>query len=896
MVFESTQLTYSELNQRANQLAHYLVKHGVQVETPIAVFLDRSIELVVGLIAVLKAGGIYVPLDANYPRERLTLMLQEIRAPLVLSVKSLETYLPVHSAQAILLDSAQREIDWENRSNPRLTLPGDSPAYVLFTSGSTGKPKGVVMGHGALANLISWQVENFGKPIPARTLQFAPLGFDVSIQEMFATLGSGGSLILIQDQLRRDGIGLLNYMQEHSVERVFLPFVALQQLSDAVAYCNSIPHRLREIITAGEQLHLTESLRSFLTRLGKCTLRNQYGPTESHVVTEFTLEPPFERWSDHPPIGQPIANTQVFILDPAMNPVPIGVAGEIFIGGDGLARGYLNQPGLTAEKFIANPFSADANSRLYKTGDLSRYLPDGNIEFLGRIDHQVKIRGYRIELGEIETVLAQHSEVQAAVVVAREDSPGDKRLVGYVVLNYSQSLSAAELRSYLKEKLPEYMVPSAYVFLETFPLTPSGKVDRKALPIPDQNQAVLHASYLAPRTATEETLVNIWAEVLNVVKVGVRDNFFDLGGHSLSAVRLTTRVHKQFNMPTRVADVYQAPTIEQFALFLQAASQPTLSSLVSLNSEGSKCPFFWIHGEASDAYLPRYLGPDQPVYGLRHQSDDGQPAHYKSVEDIAAHYLQEIRSVRPQGPYLLGGYCFGALVALQIAQQLQTQGQKVDLLVFINPAFRQTMNGNESTPTTTPSLRDHVRNQLRTLSSLEPAGKWHYVLGRTNAKFREVVLNTFMPVKKAAQEITWETCIRLGLSLPLSLRSPYILKIYHRAIQSYVPRPYEGRLIIFCDDDYPEPLQLAWSDPNRDQTTIYNVPGSHTSVLEEPNVGYWASKLKSCLDTLQNRPSALQKGKLHKTRPSWQIMTLIGELATPLCELMEVFTVSQILC
>ncbi len=232
------------------------------------------------------------------------------------------------------------------------------------------------------------------------------------------------------------------------------------------------------------------------------------------MVTEFTLEPPFERWSDHPPIGQPIANTQVFILDPAMSPIPIGVAGEIFIGGDGLARGYLNQPGLTVEKFITNPFSADANSRLYKTGDLGRYLPDGNIEFLGRIDHQVKIRGYRIELGEIETVLVQHSEVQAAVVVAREDSPGDKRLVGYVVLNHYQSLSAMELRSYLKEKLPDYMVPSAYVFLETFPLTPSGKVDRRGLPIPDQDQSVLHASYLAPRTATEETLVNIWAEVL----------------------------------------------------------------------------------------------------------------------------------------------------------------------------------------------------------------------------------------------------------------------------------------------------------------------------------------------------------------------------------------------
>ncbi len=305
VVFESMHLSYGELNQRANQLAHYLVKHGVRVGTPVAVFLERSLELVVGLVAVLKAGGIYVPLDANYPRERLALMLQEIEAPLVLSVKSLETQLPVRSAQTILLDSAQRELDREHYSNPRLAVPVDSPAYVLFTSGSTGKPKGVVMGHGALANLISWQVENFGKPVPARTLQFAPLGFDVSIQEMLATFGSGGSLILVQDQLRRDATGLLRYMQEHSIERVFLPLVALQQLADAATSCNSTPQRLREIITAGEQLHLTASLRSFLSRLGNCSLRNQYGPTESHVVTEFTLEPPFERWPDHPPMAGP---------------------------------------------------------------------------------------------------------------------------------------------------------------------------------------------------------------------------------------------------------------------------------------------------------------------------------------------------------------------------------------------------------------------------------------------------------------------------------------------------------------------------------------------------------------------------------------------------------------
>ena len=592
VIFESTRLTYGELNQQANRLAHYLIGQGVQAETPVAVCLERSLDLAIVILAILKAGGVYVPLDAHYPRERLALMLQDLQAPLLVTVQSLETQLTPHGAHAIFIETAQQDIAREDHSNPRLAIVSDSPAYVLFTSGSTGKPKGVVMGHVALANLISWQVENFSEPLPARTLQFAPLGFDVSIQEMFSTWGSGGSLILIRDELRRDGTHLLEFLQEQSVERLFLPYVALQLLADTSVYGNFVPHSLREIITAGEQLQLTESLRSFLRRLGDCCLRNQYGPTESHVVTEFTLKPPFEGWPDLPPIGRPIANTEIYILDSHLHSVPLGVVGEIYIGGVGLAHGYLNRPDLTMEKFIANPFSEESTSRLYTTGDLARYLPDGNIVFLGRSDNQVKIRGYRIELGEIETVLGQHAAVRQAIVLALEDAPGDKRLVGYLILNQPQSLSAAELRNYLKEKLPEYMVPSAYVFLETFPLTPSGKIDRKALPIPEQSQPELQASYMAPRTATEEVLAGIWAAALKVDKVGIRDNFFDLGGHSLLAVRLTNTIQKQFKTPIRVAHVFEAPTVEQFALLLQVPRQSTWSSLVALNSQGSRTAFF----------------------------------------------------------------------------------------------------------------------------------------------------------------------------------------------------------------------------------------------------------------------------------------------------------------
>ena len=570
VVFDEQRLTYRELNSRANQLAHYLQKLGVSPGVPVGICLERSLELAIGLLAVVKAGGVYVPLDPAYPRERIALILEDTQAPFIVSIQSLVAQLSSYRApQLIILETAQQDIAHEDHSNPRLAIAADNPAYVLYTSGSSGKPKGVVMGHGAVANLISWQVENFSAPLPARTLQFAPLGFDVSIQEMFATWCAGGSLVLIEEELRRDIIGLLQYLQEQSVERIFLPFIALQQLADAAAEGNCFPRSLREIITAGEQLQLTESLKSFLNRLGDCCLRNQYGPTESHVVTEYTLQPPFGRWPSLPPIGRPVAGAEIYVLDSDLNPVPIGVAGEIYIGGVGVAKGYLNRPELTAEKFIPNPFRPDSASRLYRTGDLARYLADGNIEFLGRSDNQVKIRGYRIELGEIEAALGQLAAIQQAVVLAREDSPGDKRLVAYVVAAAGSAPSVEALRGFLQQKLPEYMVPSAFMFLDSLPLAPNGKLDRKALPAPDQTRPELDEIFVAPRTPVEETLASIWAGVLKVDKVGIHDNFFHLGGHSLLATQLISRIRDTFKLDLPLRSLFETPTVHGLAQRLQ---------------------------------------------------------------------------------------------------------------------------------------------------------------------------------------------------------------------------------------------------------------------------------------------------------------------------------------
>ena len=387
------------------------------------------------------------------------------------------------------------------------------------------------------------------------------------------------------------------------------------------------------------------------------------------------------------------------------------------------------------------------------------------------------------------------------------------------------------------------------MFLESLPLSPNGKLDRKALPAPDPTRAELKESYTAPRTATEEVLAGIWAELLKVEKVGIRDNFFDLGGHSLLAVRLTNAIQRHFQTPIRVAHVFEAPTVEQFALLLQDPRETSWLSLVALNSQGSRTPFFWVHGEASDAFLPRYLGPDQPLYGLRHQSEDGRPALYRTVEEIAAHYLEEICSVQPQGPYLLGGYCFGALVALEMAQRLQAQQQAIDLLVLLDPPYEETPDGDSATPQT-PSLAllSNCRHDLRVIASLRPGEKWCYVLKKTQERAVQAMRLARDLVQNIAQEVTLKTSLMLGVPIPVALRSSYILEIYDNAISSYTTRRYEGNVVLFSGHSYSQSLRRQWFDLYGAELKIHEMQGDHHTVLEEPNVGIWAKELKTCLD------------------------------------------------
>jgi surfactin family lipopeptide synthetase A len=566
VVFNEQQLTYRELNDRSNQLARHLQTLEVKADVIVGIYLDRSCDLVVGLLGILKAGGAYLPLDPAYPQDRLAYMLENSQVKVAISSQQLVTALPKSDLQAICLDSDWQQIERQHRANLGTNVERENSGYIIYTSGSTGVPKGVAMTQRALCNLILWQIENTTGTERAKTLQFTPISFDVSFQEIFSTLCAGGELVLVADEVRRDPFALLNLLEQQAIDRLFLPFVALQQLAEVAVSRELYPQQIQEIITAGEQLQITPAIRKFFSKLANCTLHNHYGPSESHVVTAFSLTAPVENWSALPPIGRPIANTQIYLLDSDLQLVPIGVAGEMYIGGDCLAKGYFNRPDLTAERFIPDPFSQDPDLRLYKTGDLARYLHDGEIEYLGRIDHQVKIRGFRIELGEVETLLGQHPAIEQITVIVREDRPGDKQLVAYIVADPAVTPTISELQDFIAQKVPNYMVPATFVLLSTLPITPSGKVDRRALPVPEFFDTVRStAGYVAPRNSIEEQLVAIWAEVLKLESVSIYDNFFELGGHSLLATQMVMRIEAILNVSVSLRQLLIAPTIDELA-------------------------------------------------------------------------------------------------------------------------------------------------------------------------------------------------------------------------------------------------------------------------------------------------------------------------------------------
>ncbi|MDJ0843510.1 amino acid adenylation domain-containing protein [Crocosphaera sp.] len=829
IVYKNEKITYQELNNKANQLAYYLRKLGIKADSLVGICLDHSIEMLIGLLGVLKAGGAYVPLDPNYPASRLNYMLTDSGIELLLTQQKLLSLLSTENRAVVCLESNWETIEQQCQENLDIEICSDNLAYIIYTSGSTGKPKGVGMNHRPLINLILWQLKTSSAKYGTKTGQFTPISFDVSFQEIFSTWCSGGTLVVIPEQVRRDGTALLQFINEQSIERLFLPFVALELLSSSASNTEYLPSKLSELITAGEQLKITPTITNFLTRLPHCTLENQYGPTETHVVSAFKLKGSPNNWESLPPIGRPISNAEIYILDKYLQAVPIGVSGELYLGGDVLARGYLNRPKLTAQKFIPNPFGEGI---LYKTGDLAKYLADGNVQYIGRIDDQVKIRGFRIELAEIEAILNQHPCVQETVVIVKEYPSGNKQLVAYIISKSNQSPTQTELRTFLAKNLPGYMIPSVFVDLENFPLTPNGKIDRLSLKKKNLDKIMKKTEYIGSRNPIEKQLTDIWQKILERDPISINDNFFELGGSSLLAVPLLHSIEKKLGISLSLATLFQNPTIESLGKIVsQNTWEKSWNFLVPLQTEGSKRPLFAIHNNLSDYLnLIPYLGEEQPIYGLTDQNLLMKARQGEvSLEKLAESYLKELQLLCPDGPYFLIGFCIGGMVAWEMAQQLVAANQKVALLALVDtfaPGFRSPMSWEQRVV--------YHKNELLEL------GVKNYLLQRLKSikfkvekKVKKQYLKSELLLKKETSELSPKQ------------KSAATVAINQQMNKIYSPQPYAGKVVLFRTTETQKRLErsssfldkkMGWGNLGVGDFVIYDLHTLHNDVFKEPYV------------------------------------------------------------
>ncbi|MFI9236941.1 amino acid adenylation domain-containing protein [Streptomyces sp. NPDC053079] len=567
-------LTYAELDRRANQLAHHLQGRGVGPETLVGLCVERGPEVVVAILGILRAGAAYVPIGPNHPRDRIRFVLDDAKVTTAVTQQRFTELFEAPGTDLVLLDAERETLDKQPETAPATPTSADALAYVIYTSGSTGVPKGILMPAACVINLVAWQKRALPVGPDAKTAQFAAVTFDISLQEIFSALLYGETIVIPDEELRMDPAAFAAWAHEHELDQLFLPNVMLRAISEEVDPHGPELSALRHLSQAGEPLSLHHDLRELCENRPELRLHNHYGPSEAHVVTSYSLPASVSDWPLTAPIGKPVGNTRVYVVDGNLRPVPVGVPGELCVAGSGLARGYLGRPELTATRFVADPFRADG-SRMYRSGDLVRWLPDGNLEFLGRIDDQVKIRGFRIEPGEIEAILARHEDVLHAAVIVREDVPGDKRLVAYAVAEPTAAgrdgRLAETLRLHVEAAVPEYMVPSAVVVLDSMPLTTGGKIDRGALPAPDL-RTVLEVGYVAPRTPEEEAVCAIYADLLGAERVGIEDDFFSLGGHSLIATRVVARIRAALGVSIPLKAIFQQRTPRELAVTVAGAA------------------------------------------------------------------------------------------------------------------------------------------------------------------------------------------------------------------------------------------------------------------------------------------------------------------------------------
>jgi amino acid adenylation domain-containing protein len=846
--FEETQISYGELNRRSNQLARYLQTLGVGSESLVGICMERSPELVIGLLAILKSGAAYVPIDPNYPQERQTSILNDAQLKVVLKSLSQISKIPKSGIQAVDVARSQTEIESLASTNLTQPLTNNHLAYVLYTSGSTGLPKGVAIEHRSVVAFLHWAQTIFPPSQLDGVLASTSICFDLSIFELFLPLICGGKVILVENVLQ-----LTKLAATKTVTLVNTVPSAITELLNI----NGIPDSVRTINLAGEPLS-AQLVQRLYQKDSIAQVYNLYGPSEDTTYSTMALIP--RDCVRSPSIGKAISNTQAYVLDRFLQPVPVGVPGELYLGGAGLARGYLNRPELTAESFIPNSFSNIPGERLYKTGDLVRYRANGELEYLGRRDYLVKIRGFRIELGEIEAVLRQNSQVRETVVVVSSDNPsGEKQIVAYVVPQSPTSSLIHKLRDFLQERLPSYMIPANFILLETFPLTPNGKIDRKALPKPSLNHAArTDKNYVPPRSLLELQLVRLWESVLGLEPVSVLDNFFEIGGHSLLAVRLMAAIQQHFGYELPLSTLFVAPTIVQLAQLLSARTETSIeSAIVQIQSIGSNPPFFCVPGVGGNILyfydLARHLGQDQPFYGFQAQGLDGKLEPHSSIEEMARSYIEALRQVQPEGPYSLGGHSFGGWVAFEMAQQLQLHGQEVALLAIFDavaPGVDDSILGQDWDDTQwllqmAQLLEDSYGKELEVsyddLQNRDLETQITYVTQR----LKEADL---LPAGAGAEQIQ-----RLLRVFKANSQMRYLPQILYET-QIHLFRVDENQLEKGDGDRAIESRQnptLGWEKLADIPVVVHNVPGTHTSMMASPHVQVLAKSLQFVLKQSQ---------------------------------------------
>jgi amino acid adenylation domain-containing protein len=855
LVWLDQRLTYDELNRRANQVAHHLRAAGVGPDVLVGLCLERSIELLVGLLGILKAGGAYVPLDPTYPVDRLLTILDDAGAKVIVTAEHLRGLFGdrLEGRRLICLDADAERISLASTQNPGPIAMPRNLAYVIYTSGSTGRPKGVAIEHHSPVTLVTWGHSVIAPEESASMAAVTSICFDLSVWEIFLPLARGGRVVL--------ALNALHLIDLPAREEITLVNTVPSAIREIVRR-NALPASVQVVCLAGEALSV-ELVKEIYGIPSVRKVYDLYGPSETTTYSSWVLRRP----GGHYTVGRPIGNTQIYVLDRNDEPVPPGVTGQIHIGGDGVAREYLGRPDLTAERFVPDRFSGRPGARLYRTGDLGRFYPNGDIELLGRMDHQVKIRGFRIELGEIESVLRECPGVASCVVVVREDVPGEKRLVAYVAAS-GESADTERLRFQLKQKLPDYMVPSAIVRMDALPLNPSGKIDRKALPAPDPTGLEHTAEFVAPRDEVEEKLAAIWREVLRLPRVGVNDDYFALGGDSLAAVTVFARIEDVLAVKLGLATLLKAPTVAQLASLIRDKGQAAAwSLLVAIQPKGTKPPLFCIHARGGNVLfyrdLANRLGPDQPFYGIQPQGLDGKQPYLARVEDMAALYIREMKKVQPAGPYYVGGSSFGGTAAFEIAQQLTAAGDEVALLAVFDtggPGYPRTLaaSGLSRQKLRVQGLGRRVSGQLWNLWTLDRGQRLAYVrakMKKAGVKYRRKTRQRLM---RLAKRLPASVSRRL---LPSYVNARWALLEFQnsiaQALNSYTHRVYPGRMVLFRATKQPIGIvpdpTLGWGPFVAGGLEIHDVAGGHGEIVVEPSVRFLASQLSACIDEARCR-------------------------------------------